>query len=293
MTITSSNLTRAAGAAAAVAGAIFIGVQIDRPPADSFLTDTNEWVIRCCAKAVMCALAIAGITGIYLRQVRQMRVLGLVGFLLFAAGYLLLFATEVMAVFFLPALTDTAPTLVNDIIIASAGGTRHRRHRPHADHVQPHRRWLHARWPDLRHRALPRQRARPVGRRAPRGERRRRRRPRRTAGVVRPAHGHPRRCCPHRPRHLFAWSFRADAVLQTAGPLWRQQDNQATSSAGRDMGAAPETSSSPRKLERGSGGGRRIWKMSSRAGPVRHPSRSGEGLSCLHPQAKSELAATN
>jgi hypothetical protein len=75
--------------AAALAGAIFIGVQINHPPADSFLTDTNEWVIRCSAKAVMGALALAGITGIYLRQVRQMRVLGLVGFVIFAAGYLL------------------------------------------------------------------------------------------------------------------------------------------------------------------------------------------------------------
>jgi hypothetical protein len=122
VTITYSNLTRAAGVAAAVAGAIFIGVQINHPPADSFLTDTNEWVIRCTAKLVMAALALAGITGIYLRQVRQTRVLGLVGFLLFAAGYLLLFATEAMAVFVLPALTEKAPNFVNDVVVAAAGG---------------------------------------------------------------------------------------------------------------------------------------------------------------------------
>lgn len=72
MPITYPNLTRAAGVAAAVAGAIFIG-QINHPPMDSFLTDTDEWVIRCSAKAVMAALALAGITGIYLRQVRQAR----------------------------------------------------------------------------------------------------------------------------------------------------------------------------------------------------------------------------
>lgn len=121
MTVTTSNLLRAAGVAAALAGAIFIGVQINHPPADSFLTDTNEWVIRCTAKAVMGALALAGITGLYLRQVRQMRVLGLVGFLVFAAGYLLLFATEVIAVFVLPALTDRAPAFVNDVVVAAAG----------------------------------------------------------------------------------------------------------------------------------------------------------------------------
>ena len=80
MTITTTSLTKAAGMAAAAAGAIFIAVQINHPATDSFLTATNQWVVRCTAKAVMCALALAGITGIYLRQVRQMRVLGLVGF---------------------------------------------------------------------------------------------------------------------------------------------------------------------------------------------------------------------
>jgi len=123
MTITTTSLTKAAGIAAAAAGAIFIAVQINHPPTDSFLTDTNQWVVRCTAKAAMCALALAGITGIYLRQVRQLRVLGLVGFVLFAAGYLMLLATEVMAVTVLPALTDKAPGFVNDVVLAAAGGT--------------------------------------------------------------------------------------------------------------------------------------------------------------------------
>ena len=121
MTVTTTNLTRAAAVAAAVAGAIFIGVQINHPPMDTFLTDTNEWVIRCTAKLVMAALALAGITGIYLRQVRQMRVLGLIGFVVFASGYLLVFATEAIAVFVLPALTEKAPAFVNDVVIAAAG----------------------------------------------------------------------------------------------------------------------------------------------------------------------------
>jgi len=123
MTITPSTLTRAAGAAAVAAGLIFIGVQINHPPTDSFLTDTNQWVIRSTAKAVMGALALAGITGIYLRQVRQLRLLGLAGFVLFAAGYLLLFATEVIAALVLPALTEKAPAFVNDVVAAGAGGT--------------------------------------------------------------------------------------------------------------------------------------------------------------------------
>jgi hypothetical protein len=123
MSVTTRNLTRAAAVCAAAAGAIFIAVQINHPPTDSFLTDTTEWVLRSTAKAVMGALALVGITGIYLRQVRQMRALGLVGFVLFAAGYLFLFATEVMAALVLPALTEKATALVNDVVIAANGGT--------------------------------------------------------------------------------------------------------------------------------------------------------------------------
>src|SRR5262245_15507866 len=121
MTVTTRNLTQAAGIAAAAAGAIFIAVQINHPASDVFLTDTNEWVLRCTAKAVSTVLALACITGIYLRQVRQMRVFGLVGFALFAVGYLMLMATEVMAVTVLPALTDTAPGFVNDVVVAADG----------------------------------------------------------------------------------------------------------------------------------------------------------------------------
>jgi hypothetical protein len=123
MAITTTTLTRAAGIAATAAGAIFITVQINHPPMGSFLTDTNEWVVRCSAKAVMCALALAGITGMYLRQVRQMRALGLVGFVLFAVGYLLMMTTVVMAAAFLPALTHIAPQFVNDVVAANEGGT--------------------------------------------------------------------------------------------------------------------------------------------------------------------------
>jgi hypothetical protein len=122
MTVTTTSLTRAAGVAAAAAGGIFIGVQIGHPAFDTYLTDTDQWVIRCSAKAVMTVLALAGLTGIYLRQVRQMKVLGLVGYVVFCIGYLMMFATEVMAVAFLSALTDKAPAFANDVVIASGGG---------------------------------------------------------------------------------------------------------------------------------------------------------------------------
>ena len=123
MTITTTSLTRAAGISAAVAGLIFIAVQINHPPMDVSSVATTEWVVRNSAKVVMGVLALVGISGMYLRQVRQVGLLGLIGYLLFGAGYLLMFSTEVVSAFVLPGLVNLAPGYVNDILVAVAGGT--------------------------------------------------------------------------------------------------------------------------------------------------------------------------
>ena len=121
MTVTSTGLTKAAGAAAAVAGAIFIAVQINHPPLVVDSVGTTEWVVRSSAKVVMIALVLAGITGMYLRQYRRAGVLGLVGYLLFAAGYLALLAVEVISATVVPALAQSEPGYVNDVLAAAAG----------------------------------------------------------------------------------------------------------------------------------------------------------------------------
>ncbi len=122
MTITPTGLTRAAGISAAAAGLIFIAVQINHPPMDVASVATTEWVVRNSAKVAMGALALVGVTGMYLRQVRQIGVLGLIGYLLFGAGYLLMFSTEVISAYVLPGLVHLAPGYVNDIVVAAAGG---------------------------------------------------------------------------------------------------------------------------------------------------------------------------
>ena len=123
MTITATRLTRAAGICAAIAGLIFIAVQIKHPPMNVDSVTTTQWVVRSTAKVIMAALALAGITGMYLRQVRQTRLLGLVGYLLFAVGYLSILSTEVIAASVLPVLAHTSPGYVNDLVTAAAGGT--------------------------------------------------------------------------------------------------------------------------------------------------------------------------
>jgi hypothetical protein len=121
MTITPTALSRSAGVAAILAGLTFIGVQIGHPDLDVTSVGTVEWTIRNSAKAVFAALGLAGITGMYLRQVRQMGVLGLVGFLLLSSGYLLILGTSLIAGYVLPSLAQTDPAYVDAVLAAAAG----------------------------------------------------------------------------------------------------------------------------------------------------------------------------
>jgi len=117
------SLSRAAGIAAAIAGALFIAVQVGHPAMDVSLVTATDWAVRSTAKALMAALALAGITGMYLRQVRQTGILGFLGYALFAAGYLLMFSIEVVAAAVLPALAPTVPGYVADVLAVAFGGT--------------------------------------------------------------------------------------------------------------------------------------------------------------------------
>jgi hypothetical protein len=123
MAITPTTLFRAAAAAAVTAGLIFIGVQINHPPAEVGSVTTTEWVVRNSLKVLMAALALAGITGMYLRQVKQSGVLGLLGYVVLSVGYLLILSTAFVPAYILPSLADTDPGYVNDVLAASSNGT--------------------------------------------------------------------------------------------------------------------------------------------------------------------------
>ena len=121
MTITPATLTRSAGLAAVAAGTIFIAVQLNHPPLTAAGVHPAEWVIRSCLKVLMGALALVGITGMYLYQVRKMGLLGLIGFLLFAANYLVIVSTSFVAAIVLPAVADTSRPYVTNVLIAASG----------------------------------------------------------------------------------------------------------------------------------------------------------------------------
>src|SRR3954447_9531979 len=120
MDITPTALTRSAGLAAVVAGTIFIAVQLNHPPLTVAGVHPAEWAIRSSLKVLMAALALVGITGMYLHQVKRMGVLGLIGFVLFAANYLLIVSTSFVAAFVLPAIADTSPTYVTNVLVAAS-----------------------------------------------------------------------------------------------------------------------------------------------------------------------------
>ena len=123
MNVTTSGLTKASGAAAAAAGALFIGVQIGHPHLDATSIQSTEMAVRDTLKVLMAALALAGITGMYLSQVRRNGVLGLVGYLVLSVGYLLVLGTAFAAAFVLPEVAHTNPAYVNDVIDVTNGRT--------------------------------------------------------------------------------------------------------------------------------------------------------------------------
>jgi hypothetical protein len=123
MTITPTTLTRGAAAAAVAAGLIFIGVQINHPHLDVTSITTTEVAVRNSLKVLMAVLALVGITGMYLRQVKETGVLGLMGYLLFGTGYLVIMSTSFVAASVLPSIAETDPGYVNDVLAAATGGT--------------------------------------------------------------------------------------------------------------------------------------------------------------------------
>ena len=123
MTITPRLLIRAAGSCAVLAGMLFVLIQFIHSHEDVASVTTTAWTLTHVLTLVMAGLALVGITGMYLRQVTAAGLLGLVGYLLFAACFLLLVAGTWVEAFVLPPVADAAPQFVDDVVAIPAGGT--------------------------------------------------------------------------------------------------------------------------------------------------------------------------
>jgi hypothetical protein len=121
MNLTANRLTATAGLCAAAAGAIFVGVQINHPPADVAHLVTTEMLVRESAKVLMSVLALIGLTGMFLRHRTRFGVLGVAGFALLTVGYLAMFATECIVGYVLPTIAHSNPAYVQGVIDAAMG----------------------------------------------------------------------------------------------------------------------------------------------------------------------------
>ncbi|HSE55974.1 MAG TPA: hypothetical protein VLB03_09590 [Nocardioidaceae bacterium] len=121
MTVTAPALTRAAGVAAVAAGVMFIGVQIGHPDLDATSITTTDVYLRDSLKVLMAVLALVGITGMYLSQIRRNGVLGLIGYAVLAAAYLLIMCGVFAAAYVLPEIARANPGYVNDVIAVDTG----------------------------------------------------------------------------------------------------------------------------------------------------------------------------
>lgn len=124
MSTTTNRRTAMAGLCAAAAGAIFIGVQINHPPADVAHLVTTEMTIRMSAKVLFCALALAGLAGMFVRHRQRFGRLGRVGYSLLSVGFVAMLVQECMIGYYLPTIAHSKPVYVQHVLNgAMAHGT--------------------------------------------------------------------------------------------------------------------------------------------------------------------------
>ncbi len=123
MQITTTQLTRAAGLAAVAAGTLFVAVQVKHPEITLDFVQGTQWTVRQGMKVSMAVLALAGIAGMYLHQVRRMGVLGLVGWLLLSLGYLMMLCVEMIALVVAPTIATTSPDYVSGVIAVATNSS--------------------------------------------------------------------------------------------------------------------------------------------------------------------------
>jgi len=123
MTITTTKLTRAAGLSAVAAGLLFVVIQFIHPHESLEAVTTTRWLVTHVLGVAMAVLALTGLTGLYLRQVKETGVLGLVGFLLFGACWFVILPFQFFEAFVAPPLADQAPQFVHGTLAISTGDT--------------------------------------------------------------------------------------------------------------------------------------------------------------------------
>jgi len=115
-TTPTNRFTAIAGLCAAAAGAIFIGVQINHPPADVAHLLTTEMTVRMTAKVLFCGLALVGFAGMFVRNRPRFGRLGRAGYALVSVGFLAMLVQECMIGYYLPTIAHVKPVYVQHVL---------------------------------------------------------------------------------------------------------------------------------------------------------------------------------
>lgn len=113
MTITTNRLTQMAGLSAVLSGLLFILVQPIHPLENVSTVTSTAWAAVAYMTMGMSLLGLVGVTGIYLRQVKESGLIGLSGYLLFSLFYLGTSAWTFAEALILPPLSGEAPQFVS------------------------------------------------------------------------------------------------------------------------------------------------------------------------------------
>ena len=123
MKITSASLLRLAGVSAVLGGLCYVFVGIFHPANAPASVTTTRWEVVHVVACIMCFFALLGLAGIYARQAAKSGWLGLVGYVLLSAWFVLIMGFSFVEAFILPRLTTTAPTLADAWMKMFNGGT--------------------------------------------------------------------------------------------------------------------------------------------------------------------------
>jgi len=116
MKITGASFTRWAGLAAIAAGGLFIGIQAIHPVDVIESVTTSRWAVVHFLGVAMCLFSLAGVTGIYARQVEEAGWLGLTGFVAAGLFWALTLCFQFAEAFFSPVLATAAPNFVEGFL---------------------------------------------------------------------------------------------------------------------------------------------------------------------------------
>jgi len=120
-TTTTHRFSAIAGLCAAVAGAIFVAVQINHPPADVAHIVTTDMTIRMSAKIVFEVLALVGFAGMFLRHRSRFPRLARAGYALVSIGFLAMIVEECIVGYYLPTIAHSRPVYVQHVLNGAMG----------------------------------------------------------------------------------------------------------------------------------------------------------------------------